>query len=512
MNLFNSVPMPKVPGSKFNLSHVHKTTFEIGQLIPTCVMEVLPGDKFDIGVEIMTRMAPMVAPVYADLDVTTHYFFVPNRIMWPLWDDWITGKTEVIHPRIVINDTLDSGDLGSYLGYKQQNNIFQNVFPLAAYCMIYDEFYRAQHIETTEQFTELVASGNPTYLSKATSSPLTRAWNHDYFTSALPFPQVSDAVELPILATNAIDVDLKDPLSGFSQLFRDNGGNLDTNVTGLQSDPTTGVVEDQNGGSRVYLDPNGTMEVDFTGVIPDINSLREALALQRWLEKEARAGQRYIEWIGSMFGERVSDYRLQRPEYLCGHKQSMQISEVLTTAESSGNPVGNMQGHGISVGGSKTKSFKFEEHGWLLGITSVLPKTGYYQGIHRSISHRVDRYDYANPMFARLGEQEIYNKEIYLSLSDTQETADSVFGYIPRFAEYKHQYNKVSGEFMGTLDYWHMDRKFASAPALNPSFIKCEHDNRNFASVEGTDTIYAMVYNKLWAYRKLPKYAIPSIV
>lgn len=474
-------------------------------------METLPGDNFKINVETMTRMAPMITPVMHNIKIDTHFFFVPNRLLWPEWEDWITGNTAVAPPTSTFIGTIEDTDLGNYLGYRTNDNLQQSVLPIAAYCLIYDEFYRAEHIQTSEKFIECVAgTGNATYNSSsyARGGLFHRAWAHDRYTGCLPSPQVGNAVDLPLLSQD----DALVTLSG-----TDAAGIFLKSSDGTGADTAEDVTKDSLGRATsatdgtLYYDPQGTLEVNIAGDVTDINTLREAFALQRWLEKEMRAGTRYIEWTLAMFGQKSSDTRYHRPTYIGGASQNMVISEVLTTANSTGNPVGNMQGHGISAGAGKVFNFHAEEHGFIIGITSALPETGYYQGVDKMFT-REDRYDYGNPMFAMLGEQPIYQKELYIETADTSSTYDTIFGYLPVFAHYKSQPNKVSGEFTSSLEYWHMDRKFTTDPALNGTFIECVHDKRNFASITGDNTIYALIANNIYAYRKLPKYGIPSIV
>jgi hypothetical protein len=512
--MFNKVFMPKVKGSNFNLSHKRKTSFDIGELVPTCVMEVLPGDSFDINVEVLSRMAPMITPIMHNLDVYQHWFFVPNRITWPEWEDFITGQSSV-SPPVVRSAGIATTDMGYHLGYRSSENLYHSAFPIAAMAMIYDEYYRPQYINTTEEFTELNAgTNNASYSSKLTASCYKRAWQHDYFTAALPTPQRTSAVEIPILSQTEIPVTpnwLGTPdasaIGGNTEVRFQSTGALAASKD-LQSDANS---ELSDGVNDLSIDPNGSLEVVFDGLIPDINDLREALALQRWLEKEMRAGSRYIEHNMAFFGVSSSNKSLQRPEYIGGSKQPMVISEVLTTGSATGDPVGNMAGHGISAGAGKKFKYTAEEHGYIIGITSVLPESGYYNGVHKGF-WREDRYEFGNPMFAMLGEQAIEQKEIYFGSSDNQATADTVFGYVPRFAEYKTMYNTVAGEFADTLEYWHMDRKFTSAPVLNTAFIECDTDGRTFASITGSNQIYALICNNVFAYRKLPKFGIPSIV
>jgi hypothetical protein len=232
-----------------------------------------------------------------------------------------------------------------------------------------------------------------------------------------------------------------------------------------------------------------------------INTLRRAFALQRWLELNARSGTRYIESILANFGVQSSDGRLNRPEYIGGSKQKMTISEVLSTAQtidqaSNDVPIGQMAGHGISVGGGNTFNYTAEEHGWIIGIINVQPKTAYSQGLPKKFSRVLDRLDYYWPSFANIGEQAILNQEVYCDNGETIQDLESTFGYIPRYAEYKYENNRVSGEMRDTLNYWHMGREFVSAPVLNDSFIWCDPTTRIFADESGAQ-IFAHIFNNI---------------
>lgn len=286
---------------------------------------------------------------------------------------------------------------------------------------------------------------------------------------------------------------------------------LSPTVENLKSDQN-GVLTQNNDGN-VYLDPNGSLEVDIEGESTTINSLRRAFRLQEWLERDARGGTRYIENIFAHFGVKSSDARLQRPEYVGGGYQNMVISEVLSTAQTdpSGSqevPVGYLAGHGISAGGSKRFKYRAEEHGWLIGILNVQPVTAYFQGLPRMYS-RQDRLDYYWPAFANIGEQEVYNKEIKYDTAAAPD-GDNVFGYIPRYAEYKYIPNRVAGEMQDTLKFWHLARDFSATPVLNESFIECNPSDRIFA-VQNAEHIYAHVYNNVKAVRKMPVFGTPTI-
>jgi hypothetical protein len=238
--------------------------------------------------------------------------------------------------------------------------------------------------------------------------------------------------------------------------------------------------------------------------------------LQQWLERNARGGTRYIENILAHFGVRSSDKRLQRPEYICGTKQPIIISEVLNMTGSfngpdpTSPPQGNMAGHGISVAGDSLSKYFVEEHGYIMGIMSIMPKPAYQQGINRQWL-KLDPLDYYWPSFANIGEQEVMNQELFAYGADPTGT----FGYVPRYAEYKYQANRVAGDFRDSLDYWHLGRKFATQPNLSQEFIECDYadfNTRIFAvGSDDVDQFYCQVLNKVLARRPMPVYGTPIL-
>lgn len=518
MNIFNSIQLPKVGSNQFDLSHDLKMSFSMGELIPTAVIEALPGDHFEISCENLLRFAPLISPVMHKVRVTTHYFFVPNRLLWAQWEDFITGNADIEAPYLRINDEQQfvEGGIGDYLGYPTgpvPENFRLSPMPLAAYFKIYDEYYRDQNLQT-EKFLPLVPGPNETGVYadavdplSAGALPLRRAWQHDYFTAALPFAQKGDTVQLPLTQATTIPVEATNA-AGFP-LLRDNAtgnplvsGAVSASVSG--ADPI--IVA---GGNTAYYDPNGHLTVDIQSDAVDITTVRRAFRLQEFLERAARGGTRYTEQILSMFDQRSSDARLQRPEYIGGSKQNMVISEVLATAETTaaGVSVGTMAGHGISVGGGNTFRYKCEEHGYVIGIINVQPDTAYQQGAHRQFT-RFDRLDYAWPTFANIGEQEVLNKEIFAAAPNPEE----IFGYVPRYAEYKYLPSRVAGEMKTSLDFWHLGRIFSTLPVLNDEFVQCNPDTRIFAVEDpAVDHLYSHIFNHIKVRRKLPKFGTPTI-
>jgi len=500
--------MTKPQKNVFDLTHDVKLSANMGELTPILTMECVPGDKFDLSCESMIRFAPMIAPVMHRMDVTMHYFFVPNRILWDNWEKFITNaNSEIVYPYINIEDdwntriqyqNAQSLKFLDYLGVPPiplggtATNI--NALPVAAYQCIYNEFYRDQNLIAPVDYK--LKDGNQ-FVSHAQLAELTklrkRAWEHDYFTASLPFAQKGPAVDIPLGS-----------VSGEAEVFVNNP----TNGTTLDGTPYDIPVDNNSsslpiGANQLFASAD-SMEVQPT----TINELRRAFRLQEWLEKNARGGTRYIENILAHFGVKSSDARLQRPEYITGVKSPVVVSEVLQSGQSDTTPQGNMAGHGISVTSGRTGSYYCEEHGYIIGIMSVMPKTAYQQGIPRTFLKN-DPLDYFWPAFAHIGEQEVLNNELYAFTSTSEDT----FGYVPRYAEYKYMPSRVAGDFRTNLDYWHLGRIFSTQPALNQSFIECtpESTSRIFA-VEDPDVqkLYCHVLNKIKAVRPMPKYGTPT--
>jgi len=521
-NIFSQVAMAKPRFSRFDLSHDVKFSCKMGQLVPITCMEVLPSDRFSINLENMLRFAPLLAPVMHRVNVTAHAFFVPNRILWDEWEDWITGNSEADPPYIDMQN-WDVGSLPDYLGYPtgSTTDISVSPFPLAAYHKIYDEFYRDQNL-VGELFLALGAGDNTTAYS-ASYDVLNRAWQRDYFTSCLPWPQKGDSAILPLGTFEDVNVLLDIQASpNVGMQVRDANGDLIGDATNLhrmsippQASPLGSYTAFEPGPDTytgAYLDPNANMVAEtsaLTAQAADIISVRRAFKLQQFLELDARGGTRYIESNMIHFGAHSSDKRLQRPEYLGGSFARMVISEVLSTATTEVgvdvNPTGYMAGHGISVSGSNRFNYKAEEHGWIMVLINIQPTTAYQQGIHRSLT-RFDRFDYPWPTFAHIGEQAVKVKEIYSESADPEAT----FGYIPRYAECKFMNSRVAGDMRDTLEFWHLGRIFGSEPALNGAFITADPDTRIFAVEEG-DHIWAHSFVNASVVRALPKFEVPRL-
>lgn len=477
---------------KHSLSHYRLLTCDMGQLVPCGITEVLPGDTFRQHTSMLVRLSPLLAPLMHPVICRVHHWWVPTRILWDGWEDFITGGNDGeggssgTYPTVTAGGSgFGEGSLPDYMGVPPDvANLEISELPIRAYNKIFNEYYRDQDLVTE--------------VAEDSTDVQNIAWEKDYFTSSRPWSQRGPDVTLP-LGTQA-------PVTGlgkWNQTFANSNVTVyETGGSGSVQYANAASIWDSTTSEKVSMeeDPNNP---GFPGVFADlssataasVNDIREAFALQRYQEARARYGARYTEYL-RYYGISPSDARLQRPEYLGGGKQTISFSEVLQTSNDGTNGnVGEMFGHGISAMRSRRFIKFFEEHGYVVSLMSIRPRTMYVDGLHRMFNRR-NKEDYFTKELQHIGQQEILNKEVYANATSPGDT----FGYQDRYMEYRNQPSGVSGEFRSTLNYWHMARIFASEPSLNQSFTDCDPSKRNFAS-QSTDTLWIMANHSIQARR-----------
>lgn len=525
--------------SKFNLSHSFKFSSNLASLVPVLVEDVVPGDTFKVSTDAMVRFAPLIAPLMHEVDVCTHYFFVPNRLIWSEWEDFVTGgeRGEFIttfpeSPTVVSPaGGFALGSLADYMGMPTgQAGVSVSALPFRAYVLILNEWYRQEMLQDS-----LVMSKDSGVDSTTDLTLYNRNWNKDYFTSCLPSQQKGPQVVLPLEGNAPVIGNA--PVSGLgirdvalqgtrTAVFDSSYGSDQTysqalTVSGSAQPGVRTPIFKVTGTSvadavpQVFADAEdsrSTMQADLSQVVAaSINDLRRSVKLQQFQEKNLLAGSRYTEFILSQYGIHSSDSRLQRPEFLGGGRSPIMFSEVLQTSSTDGtSPLATFAGHGISAHRSHQFVKSFREHGWVIGLMSVMPKSGYSsQGVERRFSRKT-RYDYLMPVFDGLGEQAVLNKEIYASGDDAVDS--QVFGYQPQYQDYRKRLNRVAAQFKDTLDFWHLARKFDAVPALNASFINCNPSKRIFADTDASDdSLFIHCYHRVSAIRPLSKRGTPGI-
>ena len=501
--------------SKFSLSHYVLKTCKMGYVLPVGLVEVLPGDSFRHATSVFMRLAPMLAPVMHPVTVRIHHWFVPTRLLWDDFEDFITGgptNTDVSEfPTITApSGGFTVGSLADHLGLPPKiDGIEVSALPFRAYNLVYNEWYRDQDLETEKALS--LESGPDT----TTATDLLRCdWERDYFTTARPWPQKGPDVSVPVnFPADGFDVIPKantssgNAVPSFNRITPRLPDITNKSLAYFNTGGLDHLIQDNGSatGTLSWNDPALQLSApDGVGSV-NINSLREAFALQRFAEHRAMYGSRYVEYLRYL-GIKASDARLQRPEYLGGGKQTIQFSEVLQTAEGT-DPVGTLRGHGIAAMRSNRYRRFFEEHGFVLSIMLVRPKAIYMQGIPRSWLRRV-REDFFQTELQHIGQQEVYTKELYGAAPDGENGDLKVFGYQNRYDEYRGHESYVCGEFRDILDYWHLARSFANEPTLNADFISATPSERIFAAQQN-DQLYCMINHSLQARRLMSKFGNP---
>lgn len=521
MSMWDAAPTQDVPRSTFNLSHQHKTSFEMGRLIPILCKEMLPGSTYKMSAEAFLRLAPMIAPIMDNVDIQISSFFIPERILYTSQDQWkfhVMGRS---------GDANNAGDpvptwgycefgqndipvssLGNYLGLRTPTvtgrDFRVKAAPLAAYCKVYDDYYRAKYVQAGAFQTVDLSSRNAYYEAVAAATPLRIGKMHDYFTTCLPNPQVGEPVLIPLTRVDEVDV------------YNNVGGTVGMNIVnaatgaGLTGDLTAVAGAAQVGGVDAVISPlNGALAVDVNSVAASIIDLRIAIQIQAYFEQMARNGSDFNEWLLSMFSIQSEDARLQRAEFVDVTSTRFVISQVLATTSATDQPLGTFGGHGVSYGGGNVHYYEAKEHGYFMVLISVAPETSYFNGIERMWS-RETWYDYPIPMFGSVSEMEVKRKELNIDipLGEQEET----FGYQLKDADFKFANSRISGQFQTTLNYWHMAQIFEpnETPTLDSAFILQDPTTRIFA-VEEAESIFGVIYFNIQASHPLPRFSVPRI-
>ncbi|UPW41904.1 major capsid protein [Dipodfec virus RodF1_80] len=578
-NIFNSIRTNKPKKTIFQLDHENLLSGEIGWLMPVQIHPTLPFEKWSGKTEVFIRLAPLMYPIYARVNSYIHHFFMPERLLWQGWQEFITGgkdgNSDIVYPRIGVTGALireipecfAPSSLYDYLGFpafsKEDLNFIENddthvlfdldILPFLAYQKIWQNYYADQTLTDFKLDDDYLIPDNFGYVKglqfmSTTPMPGTefmsiidflkyimtlrnRAWEKDYFTSALPTPQRGDDVNLPLVGNASVNfdsatVDASNMLTPPLKIVDEDGHNV-SNLGAFTTD-SQGFVETNNRkyvgfsptGDRGKLPITGQGTVDLSDArMVSINELRRGFSVQRFKEVLARTGYRYRDYIYGIFGGLSSDSRLQRPEYLGGGKAPIVIGEILQTSQTTeSSPLGEMAGKGVGAASDNGFKYRTEEHGYIISIMSVIPRSSYSQGLNRLFT-KFDKTDYGNPLFAHLGEQEVKNSELYLSYHtlggnfQNLEKNDKTFGYQSRYAEYKYCPNTIHGDFRTSLNRWHMSRQFDTNPGLNHYFVTVnpKEVNRVFAVETDVNHLWIQVYNKVRALRPLPKYGTPRL-
>ncbi len=596
-----NTPFPIVPQSTFNLSQSRKTTFNAGKLLPVLMQEILPGDEFTLNTTALIRSSALIAPSMDNAEVHINYFFVPNRIIWENFKEfmgenktgtWYKKGQQLSIPQITSpSEGFAVGSLADHLGLPVNQDIGSIThLPFRAFAEVYNEWYRDQNLQNPLQnkkdntlteaktWQELVATNQQLAMAiNGAALPNVNKYK-DYFTSALPTPQKGEDVVLSLLSLDNLDIITKDgeqfKINDFA--FQDQDGDfpienyptdrydavsvldmVGPEYIGRQIDHPTDVIyngkpipanwkagrgimyhplyKDKNTNrfsSNANFGNDNKPERMLTGITADsvsgltleadtsqssltINQLRKLLAQQKYLETDAIGGSRYVEKIFTHFGVMTDDARVNRPEILGLTKFDIDVSQVAQTSETTDNsPQGNVSAFSLTQKHSQGFTKSFTEHGILLGVLSVKTQQTYQYGINKFWKNK-DVLDVYTPEFAHLGEQPVYNYEIY---ADNTEHDNEVFGYQSAFAYLKFPVNSLAGDFNSrstkSLDIWHYAEARDECPTLSEDFIRQSDKevNRTLAvQSDVSDQFIADIYFDIKAKRKLPLYSVPQL-
>lgn len=511
---FAKAPSQRIPRAMFNRSHGVKTTFDAGKLVPMFLEEVLPGDTFNVRTSGFARLATPIHPIMDNMFMDTFYFFVPNRLVWDNWQKFTGERIDPGDPIDFqvprnINATINEGSLGDYLGLPLGDiNAGINVLPIRAIGLIWNEWFRDQNHQDSLTIAKDDTNSTGVFFNGqswlAANSLPPRGKRHDYFTTCLTSPQKGDAVSMPLGTSAPIHLpDTIDNSGDYFSVYSD----FEADYKYIRSDLSNATMSVGDGTEATAMYAN---LADATAAT--INDLRLSFATQQFLERDARGGTRYAEILRSHFGVVSPDGRLQRPEYLGGGSTPINITPVAQTSSTDATtPKGDLAAFGTSAFNGHGFSKSFVEHGYVIGFVNVRADLTYQQGMNRMWS-RLNRFDFYWPEFANLGEQPVYNKEIF---TDGTSADDDVFGYNERWAEYRYKPSLVTGAFRSNaaapLDAWHLAQDFSTRPALNDTFIVDNPPIDRVVAVPSEPHFKCDLYHDFKAVRPLPLYSVPGL-
>lgn len=542
---FSDAPAMYMKRTKFDRSHVYKTTFNSGKLIPVFVDEVLPGDTTRMSVNYFARLATPIKPIMDNIYLDWFFFFVPNRLVWEHWQNFCfeqedpDDSTDYVIPTTSAGDTSDTsksvGTLWDYfglpIGLSNGSGINVSALPFRGVYLIWNEWFRDENLQKSvkiqkgdanEVFDSSRFNDQPSWVSDLTVSGYVcppRGKRHDYFTSALPWTQKGPGVSVGLAGT----ADLVLSSNNNPILFSGGGGNSafenmsvysakigkEANIQGYTGEITNkGYLKF---GSDVGL--KGYADLDSSSIFT-INSLRTAFQMQKFYERLARGGSRYTEVLRSFFGVVSPDARLQRPEFLGSFTKMVNVNPIAqTSATDTISPQGNLSAYGVTAAKFHGFTKSFVEHGYIFGFVCARADLTYQQGINK-MWLRSTVYDFYWPTFAHLGEQAIELREIYAQGSEADTT---VFGYQERYAEYRYKPSQITGKFRssivnGSLDMWHLSQFFKNAPTLNEEFIVENPPIKRIIAVQDEPEFLLDVGFRYITVRPMPMFGTPGLV
>lgn len=513
MSIFSKVGGAHPRRNKFNLSFDVKTTADMGILYPVGTPQLMvPGDSFRIGHEVVAQLQPLVAPPMADMSVYFYDFFVPFRLLWDDWEEFITrGVDGDSTPPLPYYDPSGNvpagtftmkGSLWDYFGFPvgvNEKKVKVLDFPWRAYNLIWNEYFRDEnHMAELPLQPQISRVDLDSSLYVSTYLPQRVCWGRDMFTSALPFQQRGTPVGIPVVS------------SGITTDFTEIGSDMFGFARDEPSGYTT-IAHPAPGGTTAELNEQFSSKFHINDITSaDVADLRFMFQVQKFMERSARAGVRYTEFLRANFGVSPRDDRLQRPEFIGGTRSPILIKPVLQTSESSGQstPTGTKYGQGMTADSTYSGTYYATEYGVMMTLMCIRPKTSYQQGVNRQWIKETS-WDFFNPLFQNLSEQEIYQEEIFATSNEAENK--KVWGFTGRYNELRHNQSIVTGDMRDTFDYWHLGRKFTSAPALNAKFLTCEPSKRIFA-VQDEPGFIMHIGQRIEALRPMVYMAEPGLI